>query len=167
MPAINLNTLKENIQVLFEAANTTTASTDLSNGLTRRVQRVLKVNPGFIPLQASFYPLVTTFIDSIDMEDATIARTQATGRRKADVDVKIVGLVMNTTIAKGTEDADQADESTELLMRNIEDIMRDNPTVSGVATWSQPTGVTYHTIQYSEEAHMRAGVMNYRVRFFY
>lgn len=167
MAQINLNTLKENIQTVLEAANTTTASVFLSNGMARRVQKVAKLNPGFVPSQATWYPLVTVFIDSKTTEEITIARTQLTGKRRANVDVHIAGMVWNSNVLKGTEDTDPADNDCELLMENIEEILRADPTMTNVCTWSHPIGVTFHTLPYAEQTHLRAGLLKYRAVYFY
>jgi len=161
---IDLNNFKTQIKTIFDAANTTTASTDLSSGLVRRIQRVVKYNPGKLPIQASLYPCVAIHTAAKTIENVTIARTQANGKRKAEIDFTIDGIVWNSAI---DSDGDPADDDCESLMENIEEIMRANPTVAGIATWSFPTAVTYHQIRLDEESHMRIGRMNYRATVFY
>lgn len=163
--SVDLNQLKESIQGIFETANTTTASRDLSSGLERRVQKVLKVNPARIPIQASFYPCVTIYIDSKSIQIQDIARTQLNAKRRADIDVKIVGAVWNSNNL--LKDEDPADDDCESLMENIEEILRGDPTVSGQVTWSFPTNVTYHQLPIDEETHLRAGFLNFRGTVFY
>lgn len=164
--SINLNNLKEQIQTLFQTANTTTASPlDLSSGLTTRVVRVLKVNPNRVPVQASWYPFVTMFIKNKDISSPDFARDQLTAKRVGKIDIKIVGAVINTSISD--PEVDQADEDCEDLMENIEQVLRANPTLGGVATWSFPTGVTYHDSQLDEETLIRAGILNLQATVFY
>lgn len=163
--AVDLNNLKEQIQTLLQNANTTTASRDLSSGLQDRVTHVLKVNPTRLPIQASFYPCVTVFVARKEVEQKTIAIDQMRGRRQAKVDVKIIGMVMNTIVTDS--EVDEADEDCESLMENIEEILRANPTLNSAATWQLPTLVTYHNVGYDEEAHLRAGILNLQATIFY
>jgi hypothetical protein len=163
--SLDLNNLKEQMQSIFQTANTTTATRDLSNGLETRVQRVLKVNPGLIPPQASWYPYVTIFIDNKTIELTDFAKDQLSAKRKADVTIKVVGAIWNSTI--NDEEIDPADEDCEDLMENIEQILRANPTLGGIATWSKPTAVTYHSGKYGEEVHIRAGILDLEATLFY
>src|SRR3990167_2051134 len=152
--AVDLNNLKEQIQTIFETANTTTATADLSSGLETRVQSVLKINPARIPVQATWYPFVTCYIDSKEIELMDFAVNQTTAKRMAKIDLKIVGAVWNSSITDAA--VDPADENCEDLMENIEEILRANPTLGGVATWSKPTLVTYHNVGLEDGAHIRA-----------
>lgn len=163
--AIDLNNFKEQIQSILDAANTLTAQQDLSSGLADRVQKVLKVNPARIPIQASFYPCVTCYIDRKVVQNDGIAKDQLTAKRRARVTLKIVGAVWNSTIS--ADDEDPADEDCESLMENIEQILRANPTIAGVATWSFPTDVTYHNVAIEEDTHLRAGILSLEASIFY
>ena len=162
---INLGTLKENIQTILQAANTTTASVDISSGLETRVQRVMKVNPARVPIQASFYPYVTVYIDRKEPKNTTISKNQATGKRKAEIDVKIIGAVWNSTV--NDEELDPADDDAEKLMESVEEVLRSNSDLSGFCEWSYPTMITYHNVQIEEDTHLRAGIMNLKVIKFY
>lgn len=163
--SIDLNNLKEQIQTIFEAANTTTASRDLSNGISKRVQKVLKINPARIPVQASWYPFVTTYIESKDVELVDFAKDQLTAKRKSIVELKVIGAVWNSSISDAA--SDPADEDCEDLMENIEEILRANPTIAGTCLWSYPTGVTYHNVGLDEGVHIRAGILNLEATIFY
>jgi hypothetical protein len=166
--SLDLNNLKDQIQGIFETANTTTAARDLSSGLLKRVQKVLKVNPARIPIQASIYPCVTVFIGKKDIEQKSIGKSQANVKREGRIEVTVVGAVMNTTIT--SIDEDQADEDCESLMENIEEILRANETLAGTVTWSFPKGVTYHNLAIGmkdEEVHLRAGLLTLEAKVFY
>ena len=165
MPVIDLNNIKTQIKAILDASNTTTASTDLSSGMETRVQKVLKLHPARIPIQATWHPYVTVFLDQKDIDETTMQASQAAGKRKATIGVKIVGVVWNSTVTDAA--ADDASDDAESLMENIEQIMRGNPTLNGIATWSRPEGVTFHNMQIEEETHIRAGMMSYRVTVFY
>ena len=162
---IDLNSLKEKIQTMLQTANTTTASVDLSSGMTHRVQRVLKVNPQKIPVQVSYYPYVTCYIDTKKIKNKTIAVNQATGKRLADVSVKVIGVVRQ--FLNADTEVDPADDECEILLESIEQILRNDPTLAGFANWSFPDAVTYHNVQLEEEANIRAGILNLNVSVYY
>jgi hypothetical protein len=164
--AVDLVGIKEKIQTILENANVSSNSPrDLSYLMTTRVQKILKVNPNKIPAQASFYPFVTIFTDSKDIENKGIAKNQFTPKREAEIDFKIVGAIANFNLTDETEDP--AEEDCEKLMENIEEILRDNHNLDSTVDWAWPTNVTYHNAQIDEDTHVRAAVMNFRVKIFY
>lgn len=165
MARVALTSIKSSLQSALETANTTTGSPiDLSDSLTTRVQKVLQINVDRIPIQPSFYPCITMFYDGKAITLQDIAGSMLTGRRRAEIDLKVVGIVwidnMNTS---NFEYKDLADNECEQLMENIEQVLRSDPTLGGNALWSKSTDVTYHSYQVSEEAHMRAGILNHRI----
>lgn len=163
--SVNLNGIKTQLKTILDAANTTTASTDLSGSMVNRVSQVLKVNPERLPIQASFYPCVTIFIDQKDIDSATIGYTQLAGKRKGTVSVKIIGAVWNTNFSSVNEDP--ADEDCEHLMENIEEILRSNHNINSLVTWQVPSGVTYHSGSFDEESNLRAGILTVNGTVFY
>jgi hypothetical protein len=165
MAVIDLNNIKERIRTIFNTANTTTASVDLSASMTNRVNRVLKLNPLRLPIQASLYPLVTVFIDQKTMESATIARSQTDGKRRCTVSIKVVGAVWNANITDINEDP--ADEDLENLMENAEQILRNNPDINSTVTWAVPESCTYHETEMGEDAHLRAAILTLNGTVFY
>jgi hypothetical protein len=104
------------------------------------------------------------FYDSKNVSLQDMAGSMLVGRRRAEVDLSIVGLVwidnMNTS---NFQYKDLADNECELLMENIEQILRADPTLEGNALWSKTVAVTYHNFRISEDSHMRAGVMTHRI----
>lgn len=166
MSQIDISALKGAIKTIFDAANTTTASpVDLSNGMAQRVQNVFKVNPEKLPIQASLFPCVTIFIDNKSIAQDGIALNQVNARRKSEVDIKIMGSVWQNTYTDIS--TDDGDEEIEMLMENVEQILRNNPTLSNNVNWQLPTDCSYHTGILSEESHMRAGVLNLRAHIYY
>ena len=167
MSQINISQLKTDIKSLFDSANTTTASPiDLSNGLSNRVQNVFKLNPEKLPIQASLFPALTMFVESKDITQDGIALNQVNARRKAEVDIKIMGAVWQNTYTNVS--TDDADEEIEQLMENVEQILRNNPTLNNSqVNWALPLDCTFHTGILSEEAHMRAGVLSLRANIYY
>lgn len=163
--SLDLGNLKTQLKSIFDTANTTTATSDISSGLTTRVQKVLKVNPARIPIQANYFPMITVFVDSKDIELKDFAGNQLMAKREATVSVKIVGAVYKSIQSDAKVDA--ADDECEKLMENVEDILRRNPTINGVATWQYPTKVTYHNAQIDEGVHIRAGILNLETTILY
>lgn len=160
MAQIDLNGLKTAIKSILDTANTTTGSPiDLSQNLNDRVQQVLKVHPGRISIQASFYPYITMFIDDKAIELASIARNQVSAKRLAELEINIVGAVSENIIT--SVNADDADEEIEALMENIEEVLRSNDTVNSTVKWAKPTRVNYHGAAFDEESIIRAATMTF------
>jgi hypothetical protein len=161
----DLGNLKDNIKSILDAANTTTALNDLSGNMSRRVQQVLTVNPEKIPMQASWYPLVTCYVDEKIQESLGFAKNQTTAKRGADVMVVIVGAVSNPLITSNTKD--DADEDIELLMENVEAVIRNQSTINQQVEWSFPEKTDYFSLAIDEETHFRTGALRLKCRIFY
>lgn len=163
--SIDLNNLKTQLKGIFDTANTTTALRDLSQSMETRVAKVLRVNPHRIPVQSDWFPFVTTYIQHKPIEMVEIAADQLTAKRKAEVAIKVVGCVWNSEFT--TADVDPADNDCEYLMENIEQVLRANPTLAGLADWSYPTDVTYENVKLEEGVHVRAGMLNLVATIYY
>ena len=155
--SVNLNGIKTQFKAILDGANTTTAAYDLSAGLNTRVQKVLKVNPAMIEPQASFFPWVTIFVDKKAVEQTTIARDQITGKRAGEIGFSVVGAVWEQSFSDVTED--EADENIEVLMENVEEVVRRNFKLNNTVNWSKVEDVSYHSFPMGEQTHMRVGVM--------
>lgn len=163
-----LNELKEQIRYALFVNNTSTGAPtqNLSDGLSRPVRTVLKINPDRLGApHDNALPAVTVFTDSKDVEQVTIATNQLTGKRRAQVNLKVMGMVWepHTSNLK----TDPADEECEKLMENIERIIRAYDTLGGNVQWHIPTGVTYHSFTNSEETHFRAGILDLQATLYY
>jgi len=154
---VNLSNIKTQLKAVLDTANTTTAAFDLSTGLSTRVQKVLKVHPGLIPQQASFYPWVTTFVDKKEVEHATIAKDQITAKRMGTVTMKVVGGVWEPTVSDVTADA--ADEAIEKLMENVEEVVRRSFKLNNAVQWTKTEDVSYYAWPVKEDTHLRFGVL--------
>lgn len=162
----DLNGIKSSLQSLFTSANTTTASPiDLSADMTKRVQKILSVNPEMIPPQASFYPYVTCFVTEKAMESRDITINQLNAKRKATVSMDVVGCVWNQNFV--SVDQDPADKDINYLMENIELTLRSNPNISGNVTWQIADGVQYYTVPIDNQTHLRAGILSVKATVFY
>ncbi len=163
---VNIGQIKEQIRYILDAANTTgSSSVDLSGNLDKRVVNIMTLNPEKLRPQPSQFPLVTVFCEKKQMEQKSIGATQVAGKRLAKVYISIVGMIWQDTVADFK--ADEADGEIEKLMENVELILRYYADLNRVAAWQLPTAVTYHSMAYSEEAHMRVGIMELVVSVFY
>lgn len=160
--------IKEAIQNLLLAANTTTASPiDLSANLAGgvRVREVLKVHPEMIIPQASFFPLVTCFIPDKTIKFDDMAKDQLSTKRRATVEVDIIGTVWNNNIT--VIDEDPADEDISYLMENIELTLRSDYNLGGKVNWQKPTECRYYTTILDEQTHLRSGILKLACEIFY
>lgn len=160
--ALDLNNIKTQFKSILDAANTTTAAYDLSTGLNTRVQTIAKVNPLKIPQYASYYPYVTAYVDTKDIEQTNINRNFKDAKFGADINLLIVGAVWEPQQSVFNED--EADEQIETLMENIEEIMRRNFTLNGTVKWCRVEKTEYHSLPIEEETHLRYGVSSLVVR---
>jgi len=131
------------IQDIFIAANTTTATVDLSGGLSTRIDnlniRVADIDT--VSLRAQDFPLL--FIRVSDKEESfeTLGRTGLSRNTKsAVVRYDLVGMARKDG-AHTTND----DLSTEVnqFAQNIEGVMRENDTLSGTALWANTPSTTF------------------------
>lgn len=156
--AVNINDIKTQFKSIMDTANTTTAAFDLSAGLNTRVQKVLKINPARIQPQASFFPWVTIFADKKDISHQTISKDLLTAKRMGDIRFSVVGAVWEQSYTDATED--EADENIEVLMENVEEVVRRNFKLNNTVSWSKTEDVSYHSLPLDEQTHMRVGVMS-------
>lgn len=163
---ILLHDIKENIRYILDQANTTTASpVYLSNGLVNPVNKILKVNPEMIRPQASFFPLVTCYITDKPIVSTDIAKSQLNHKRRAKVNVNIVGSIWNNNMVLATEDP--ADEDINYLMENIELTLRAYYNLNGVVNWQTAKECTYYTTALDEQTHLRSGILKIECDVFY
>lgn len=163
---VDLNNIKEQLQWIFEQANTTTADpVDLSSNMTNRVQNILKIHPGRIKPQASFYPMVTMYYDDKPIEARDMSVNQRNSRRVADLSIKIVGMTFLHQITDVKED--DADNDIENLMENIELTLRAYHDIAGTVNWQIPERVTYHNIDIEEDVFLRTGILTLNAKVFY
>lgn len=168
MARIPMNTIKSEIKSLLDTANTTTGSPiDLSDGMTNRIEKIVEINVEKIPIQPSFFPCITMFYDGKTIALQDIAKNMINSKRRAEIDLKIIGIVWLDDInTSNYQLKDLADNECEQLMENIEQVLRNDPTISGNVNWAYATNVTYHNVL-DEGAHFRTGILNYKVSVFY
>lgn len=163
---VPLNTIKSNLKTLFNAANTTTGSPiDLSSDMTKRVQKVFSIHPEMIPIQASHYPCVTCYIPDKPIVSQDIAKDQLNCKRRATVNIDVVGAVWNQNFLDITKDP--ADEDINYLMENIELILRSDSNLTGSVTWQKPTTCNYYSTILNSTVHLRVGILKLEAEVFY
>lgn len=165
---VDLNGIKEQIQTILAAANTTTATPiDLSSGLANsiRVREVLKVHPEMIRPQATIFPLVTCYIKEKSEVGSDIASSQLNMKRRSTISIEIVGSVWNNNL--NTYDEDPADEDINYLMENIELILRSNSTLNNKVNWHRATGCKYYNTALDEQTHLRSGILTLEAQVWY
>ncbi len=163
---VDIGNIKETIRYVINEANTTTGSPiDLSGNLSVRVKQIMKVNPEKIRIDANQLPCVTVFANkkTVKLQDITV--NQVAGKRRADLILTIVGMFWNDSTLDYKEDS--ADEDLELLMENVERVLRHYTSLNNIVNWQFPTDITYHTVSYDEQTHLRVGVMDLQVSLFY
>jgi hypothetical protein len=163
--SVDLNGLKTNIKSILDGANTTTGSPiDLSANMTTRIKQILSIDVKKIPIQPSFFPCVTMFFGAKQISLQDISNNLLTGRRRAKIDMSVVGLVWIDNMSSANfELKDLADNECENLMENVEHVLRLDATLGGLALHCYPNTVTYHNFPISEDANMRAGIMNFQI----
>lgn len=160
--------IKEQIQTVLQAANTTTSTPiDLSANLSgsKRVRQILKIHPEMIRPQASFFPMVTCYVTEKAVTGADIAKDQLGSQRRAKVSVNIVGSLWNDNFQNIEEDP--ADEDIGYLMENIELALRANHSLNGVVNWQVATGCKYYNTNLDEQTHLRSGILTLECDIFY
>jgi len=164
---IDIPAIREQIKSILDLNNTTgSALIDLSQNMSKRVQKVAKINPQNFPLQANLYPAVTIHTTAKPIEPKTIAANQINGKRLAKLNFQITGHVWNQNFLGDIFD-DPAENDLEYLMENIEGVLRNYPDLSGVANWQIPNNVTYHTASFDEQTHLRIGLMDIELTIYY
>lgn len=164
----DLDGIKTELRSLLVSANTTTASpVDLSSGLanSKRVLQILKIHPEMIRPQASFFPLVTCYVTQKDIKTEGIAGSQLNSLRRGTITMNVVGSIWNDTFV--TLEEDPADEDINILMENIEWILRSNTTLNGKVNWQRPGGCKYYTTVLDQQTHIRSGILTLECEVFY
>lgn len=166
MSVADLNGIKDQLKIIFDGANTTTASPiDLSSGMSKRVLKVLTVNPDLIKPQASFYNFVTCYIKDKNIVRDSISGTQLAAKRESDVSIEIVGAVFNQNFTDVTKDP--ADNDINYLMENIEQVLRSNPTLNSTVKWQAPQSVSYFSSNLNQNNNVRVGILTLSAKVFY
>lgn len=163
---VGINTIKTNLRTLFDTNNTTTASPiDLSASMSRRVSKVLSIHPELIPIQASHFPCVTCYLADKPILSQDITKDQLNAKRRANLNINVVGAVWNQNFKDITKDP--ADEDINFLMENIELILRSDSNLSGSVLWQRPTVCNYYSTILNSSVHLRVGILQLEAQVYY
>lgn len=154
--ALDIGGIKTAFKTAFDDFNTTTATYDLSTGLTDRVKNVFTVVPNTENMNASVIPAITIWTESKSVEMAGICKDQINSKRKATVNFNVAGIIWNSGFESA--DKDLSDNEIEKLMENIEEVLRRSGNLSNKVLWQHPTDITYHDLSRSEVEHYRVGI---------
>jgi len=167
MSKVDLVSLKTAIKTALDANNVEGASPffDISTGMTKRVKRVLTVNPENIKPLANNLPAICVYVLNKRPQPKSIGPNQTTVKRQGKIIIQIAGIVWNANYLSNKEN-DPADSDLEHLMENIEELLRNYPQIDGVK-WQFPTDVTYHAASFDEETHLRVGFLDLELTAFY
>lgn len=143
-------TVRDAIVSILAAANTTTATNDLSAGLQTRVQAVIPGGPNFIP---DLYPLVVVHAASKSVEHALIGNS---GRRDVTLQVNVLGYT-NLMIPGTSTGSDEVYRLTD----NIETVLENAVDLSGTVSFSQVEDVQWSTAD-GDTTYAQVGSVNLR-----
>jgi hypothetical protein len=90
----------------------------------------------------------------------TVAVNQLVAKRRGEYRVKVAGMIWNQNFSNVTKDP--ADDDCEILMENIEYVLRAYPNLSNETNvlWQKPENVNYYDTVLDEQTHLRAGVLD-------
>lgn len=128
----------ETIKGILAAANTTTASVDLSGSMTSRIPDA-GIFAGDIEtksIKAYEYPCIFVRAEEKSEEFVTMGVTGSTGNYKqAEVTYNIVGLYRKEGMYSPNE---TLMEDVYNMARNVEAVLRENVTLNGTCLWCNP-----------------------------
>ena len=164
--SLNIVGIKAAFKTVLDAANTTTASVDLSLSLScGRINTIATKSPNSDMFGSDVLPAIAIFTDRKEVTMQDIVRDPRLAKRKATVDFSVAGIIWNSDYS--TIEGNSADDDIEKLMENIEDVLRDNPTLNGTVLSQHPTDVTYHNLSLSEEQHYKVGIATFQCVKYY
>lgn len=144
--------------------NTTTASPDLSSGLTTRVRTVRVDDPEVTAIQWNELPAVLVRVQSAEEEAAGLGGTGPTGVRKfKTATYEVIGLYPRDG-AGGLN----RNHMTEIyrLAENVEGVFQAEYQLSGTALWCHPENTTFGSFQ-AGGTRVKAFVTTLRARYYF
>lgn len=145
--------------------NTTTASPDLSSGLTRRVITVEIDDPDVIAMRLNDLPAVYIRVQGADEDAAGLGATGPTGTRKfKDVTYEIIGIYHRDGVHTA-----HATHLTEVyrLAENIEGVFQAEHQLSGTALWVHPNNTNFGAFQLSDGLRAKGFVTQVKAKYLF
>jgi hypothetical protein len=151
------------IQNCLNNHNTTTASPDLSAGLTTRVKNVVIDDPDVAAIQWDDLPAIFIRMQNATEEAAGLGPTGPSGVRKTkEASIELIGMYMRD----GAHTTSRA-HHTEVyrLAENLEGVFQAEFTLSGTAMWCHPAATNFGAFQLGEGTRVKGFVTNLRARY--
>ena len=149
-------------QVLLDH-NTTTASPDLSSGLTTRVRDVVIDDPESTSIQWDQLPIIFVRIQGSEEEYASLGPTGPAANRKSKTAVyELIGMYLRDgayTTARVQE--------TEVyrLAENLEGVFQAESQLSTTALWCNPASTNFGVFGFGDGSRIKGFVTNLRARY--
>lgn len=143
--------------------NTTTATPDLSSGLTTRVQNIYKNDPAIVGMRGDIYPAIFVRVNRKSEDFAGLGGTGVSGTRKlATVDYDVIGFYR-----KDGAHGKQETVLTELerLAENMEGVFQQEYTLSGTAMWAQAIETQFYGPFSNGEVWIKAIVLSLQAKY--
>lgn len=153
------------MQTVLRNANTTTASPDLSSGLTTRIRNITINDPEVIAVQWDDLPAIYLRIQNSDETFATLGNTGPTANTKfKEATYEVIGMYIR--------DGAHTAHSTMLLevyrlAENLEGVFQANLTLSGTALWCNPIDTNFGAFQLGEGVRVKGFVTTVKAKYLF
>ncbi len=147
---IDYNAITNAFTDVFKAANTTTASYDLSTGLTKRVQEITNDDLFVEPKFKAKYPIISVFLDSKREDIKDFGSGTKQGRN----------IYLEFSVVCVLENFKEAEKELWVLVKNVDAIIRENVALANYATDVQVLAVWSTGCSFSIEF-LNANISNF------
>ena len=151
------------VRNVLNAHNTTTATPDLSSGLTTRVQSVFINDPDVAAIRWNDLPAVYIRIQEADEEAASLGVTGPANYRKTKNAVyELIGLYARDGMHTALDT-----HLTEVyrFAENLEGVFQQELTLSGTALWCHPANTNFGAFQLGDGTRIRGFVTRLTARY--
>lgn len=151
------------LKTLLDAHNTTTATPDLSSGLTTRVRNVFINDPEVVAIRWNDLPAVFIRIQSSEEEAAALGPTGPSRAHKTkNADYEIIGLY----VKDGANSAHSA-ALTEIyrLAENLEGVFQQEFNLSSTALWCHAASTNFGSFGLGEGVRVKGFLTNLKARY--
>lgn len=121
--------------------NTTTATPDLSDGMTSRVKTIFNNDPNYFGSRIDLLPAVFVWMDNAEEEFGSLGETGPTGNRKYKT---VTYNVLGVYVKEGaTSEHTAVLQEVYRLAENMEGVFQKEMTLSGTALWVNPVSTQF------------------------
>ena len=143
--------------------NTTTASPDLSSGMTTRIRNIVIDDPEVAAVQWDDLPGVFIRMQQATEEGAGLGATGPTGQRKAkEAQIELIGMY-----PRDGAHTSHRSHLTEVyrMAENLEGVFQAEFTLSGTALWCHPASTNFGAFQLGDGVLVKWFVTMLRARY--